>query len=74
MAISDYDIHIKDKDFRIAELINEAAYEQMAARKLQIQVLELCEEVSRLNLHIQTLEATLQTVNGELHTLRIETQ
>jgi hypothetical protein len=74
MGMSDYDLHIKDKDFRIAELISEAAFEQLAARKAQIQIAELCVEVAKLNSHIQTLESTLSAMSGELHALRIETQ
>jgi len=74
MGISDYDLTIKDKDFRIAELISETAQEQLAARKAQIQIAELCIEVARLNSHIQTLETTLATMSGELHALRMDTQ
>ena len=74
MGMSDYDMHIKGQEFRIAELINETAMEQLQARKLEIQVLELCNEIARLNSHIQTLETTLSAMSGELHALRIETQ
>jgi hypothetical protein len=74
MGISDYDLTIKDKDFRIAELISETAQEQLAARKAQIQIAELCIEVARLNSHIQTLETTLAAMSGELHALRMDTQ
>ena len=74
MGISDYDLHIKDKDFRIAELISETAMEQLAARKAQIEIAELCVEVARLNSHIQTLETTLAAMSGELHALRMDTQ
>jgi hypothetical protein len=74
MGMSDYDMHIKGQEFRIAELINETAMEQLQARKLEIQVLELCNEIARLNSHIQTLENTLSAMSGELHALRIETQ
>ena len=74
MGMSDYDMHIKGQEFRIAELINETAMEQLQARKLEIQVLELCNEIARLNSHIQTLENTLSAMSGELHALLIETQ
>jgi len=74
MGMSDYDLTIKDKDFRIAELISETAMEQLAARKAQIEIAELCVEVARLNSHIQTLETTLAAMSGELHALRIDTQ
>jgi hypothetical protein len=74
MGMSDYDIHIKGQDFRISELINETAMEQLQTRKLEIQVVELCNEIARLNSHIQTLETTLSSMSGELHALRIETQ
>jgi hypothetical protein len=74
MGMSDYDLHIKDKDFRIAELISETALEQLAARKAQIEIAELCVEVARLNSHIQTLETTLAAMSGELHALRMDTQ
>jgi len=74
MGMSDYDLHIKGQDFRIAELISETAQEQLAARKAQIEIAELCVEVARLNSHIQTLETTLAAMSGELHALRIETQ
>jgi len=74
MGMSDYDLHIKDKDFRIAELISETAQEQLAARKAQIEIAELCVEVARLNSHIQTLETTLAAMSGELHALRMDTQ
>ena len=74
MGMSDYDMHIKGQDFRISELINETAMEQLQTRKLEIQVVELCSEIARLNSHIQTLETTLAAMSGELHALRIETQ
>ena len=74
MGMSDYDMHIKGQDFRISELINETAIEQLQTRKLEIQVVELCSEIARLNSHIQTLETTLSSMSGELHTLRMETQ
>lgn len=74
MGMSDYDLHIKGQDLRIAELINETAQEQLAARKAQIEIAELCIEVARLNSHIQTLETTLATMSGELHALRMDTQ
>lgn len=74
MGMSDYDLHIKGQDFRIAELIDEAAQEQLAARKAQIEIAELCVEVARLNSHIQTLETTLAAMSGELHALRMDTQ
>jgi ubiquinone biosynthesis protein UbiJ len=74
MGMSDYDMHIKSQEFRIAELISETAMEQLAARKAQIEIAELCVEVARLNSHIQTLETTLAAMSGELHALRIETQ
>jgi len=74
MGMSDYDIDIKDKDFRIAELIHETAQEQLIAQKLRVEVLELCNEIARLNSHIQTLETTLAAMSGELHALRMDTQ
>jgi hypothetical protein len=74
MGMSDYDMHIKGQDFRISELINETAMEQLQTRKLEIQVVELCNEIARLNSHIQTLETTLSSMSGELHALRMETQ
>jgi hypothetical protein len=74
MGMSDYDLHIKGQDFRIAELISETAMEQLAARKSQIEIAELCVEVARLNSHIQTLETTLASMSGELHALRMDTQ
>ena len=74
MGMSDYDMHIKGQDFRISELINETAMEQLQTRKLEIQVVELCSEIARLNSHIQTLETTLSSISGELHALRMETQ
>lgn len=74
MGMSDYDIDIKNKDFRIAELIHETAQEQLIARKLRVEVLELCNEIARLNSHIQTLETTLAAMSGELHALRMDTQ
>ena len=74
MGMSDYDIHIKSQEFRIAELISETAMEQLAARKAQIEIAELCVEVARLNSHIQTLENTLAAMSGELHALRMDTQ
>lgn len=74
MGMSDYDMHIKSQEFRIAELISETAMEQLAARKAQIEIAELCVEVARLNSHIQTLETTLAAMSGELHALRMDTQ
>lgn len=74
MGMSDYDLYIKGQDFRIAELISETALEQLAARKAQIEIAELCVEVARLNSHIQTLETTLAAMSGELHALRMDTQ
>ena len=74
MGMSDYDMHIKSQEFRIAELISETAMEQLAARKAQIEIAELCVEVARLNSHIQTLETTLTAMSGELHALRMDTQ
>jgi hypothetical protein len=74
MGISDYDLHIKDKDFRIAELIDEAAQEQLARLKAKVEIAELCVEIARLNSHIQVLETTLAAMSGELHALRMDTQ
>ena len=74
MGMSDYDIGMKEYQFRIAELINDAAQEQLKHRKAQIEIAELCVEVARLNSHIQTLETTLSAMSGELHALRIDTQ
>ena len=74
MGMSDYDMHIKSQEFRIAELISETALEQLAARKARIEIAELCVEVARLNSHIQTLETTLSAMSGELHALRMDTQ
>ena len=74
MGMSDYDMHIKSQEFRIAELISETAMEQLTARKAQIEIAELCVEVARLNSHIQTLETTLAAMSGELHALRMDTQ
>ena len=74
MGMSDYDLTIKDKDFRIAELISETAQEQLATRKAESQIVELSIEIARLNAHIQTLEVTLETMSGELHALRMDTQ
>jgi len=74
MGMSDYDLHIKGQDFRIAELINETAFQQLAQLKSKIEIAELCVEVARLNSHIQTLETTLATMSGELHALRMDTQ
>jgi hypothetical protein len=74
MGMSDYDLHIKGQDFRIAELIDEAAQEQLLRLKAKIEIAELCVEVARLNSHIQTLETTLAAMSGELHALRIDTQ
>ena len=74
MGISDYDMTIKNHQFRIAELMYEAAQEQLAARKAQIQIAELCIELARLNSHIQVLETTLAAMSGELHALRMDTQ
>jgi hypothetical protein len=74
MGMSDYDLHIKDQEFRIAELISEAAQEQLLRLKAKIEIAELCVEVARLNSHIQTLETTLAAMSGELHALRIDTQ
>ena len=74
MGMSDYDLHIKGQDFRIAELINETAFQQLAQLKSKIEIAELCVEVARLNSHIQSLETTLATMSGELHALRMDTQ
>ncbi len=74
MGISDYDMTIKNHQFRIAELIYETAQHQLATRKAQIEIAELCVEVARLNSHIQTLETTLAAMSGELHALRMDTQ
>ena len=56
--MSDYDQTIKHHQFRIAELIYEAAQEQLATRKAQIQIAEFGIEIARLNSHIQVLETT----------------
>ena len=74
MGISDYDMTIKNHQFRIAELIYETAQEQAAHRKTLIQIAELGIEIARLNSHIQVLETTLAAMSGELHALRMETQ
>ena len=74
MGISDYDMTIKNHQFRIAELIYETAQEQAAHRKTLIQIAEFGIEIARLNSHIQTLESTLSAMSGELHALRMETQ
>ena len=72
--MSDYDMTIKNHQFRIAELIYETAQEQAAHRKTLIQIAEFGIEIARLNSHIQTLESTLSAMSGELHALRMETQ
>ena len=46
----------------------------IAIKNYQFQVLELCNEIAKLNSHIQTLETTLATMSGELHALRMDTQ
>ena len=74
MGMSDYDMTIKNHQFRIAELIYETAQEQAAHRKTLIQIAEFGIEIARLNSHIQTLESTLSALSGELHALRMETQ
>ena len=74
MGMSDYDMTIKNHQFRIAELIYETAQEQAAHRKTLIQIAEFGIEIARLNSHIQVLETTLAAMSGELHALRIETQ
>ena len=74
MGISDYDMTIKNHQFRIAELIYETAQEQAAHRKTLVQIAEFGIEIARLNSHIQTLESTLSALSGELHALRMETQ
>ena len=74
MGISDYDMTIKNHQFRIAELIYETAQEQAAHRKTLIQIAEFGIEIARLNSHIQTLESTLSALSGELHALRMDTQ
>ena len=74
MGISDYDMTIKNHQFRIAELIYETAQEQAAHRKTLIQIAEFGIEIARLNSHIQTLENTLSAMSGELHALRMDTQ
>ena len=74
MGMSDYDMTIKNHQFRIAELIYETAQEQAAHRKTLIQIAEFGIEIARLNSHIQTLESTLSAMSGELHALRMETQ
>ena len=74
MGMSDYDMHIKHYQFRIAELIYETAQEQAAHRKTLIQIAEFGIEIARLNSHIQVLETTLAAMSGELHALRMETQ
>jgi len=43
-------------------------------KNYQFQILELCNEVAKLNSHIQTLETTLSAMAGELYALRRETQ
>ena len=60
MGMSDYDMTIKNHQFRIAELIYETA--------------QLGIEIARLNSHIQVLETTLAAMSGELHALRMDTQ
>ena len=74
MGMSDYDMTIKNHQFRIAELIYETAQEQAAHRKTLIQIAEFGIEIARLNSHIQTLENTLSAMSGELHALRMDTQ
>ncbi len=74
MGMSDYDMTIKNHQFRIAELIYETAQEQAAHRKTLVQIAEFGIEIARLNSHIQTLESTLSAMSGELHALRMETQ
>ena len=74
MGMSDYDMTIKNHQFRIAELIYETAQEQAAHRKTLIQIAEFGIEIARLNSHIQTVESTLSALSGELHALRMETQ
>jgi len=74
MGISDYDMTIKNHQFRIAELIYETAQEQLATRKAEIQIVELGIVIARLNSHIQVLETTLAAMSGELHALRMDTQ
>jgi len=74
MGISDYDMTIKNHQFRIAELIYETAQEQLLLRKAQIQIAEFGIEIARLNSHIQVLETTLSAMSGELHALRMDTQ
>ena len=46
----------------------------IAIKNYQFQVLELCNEIAKLNSHIQTLETTLSAMSGELHALRMDTQ
>ena len=46
----------------------------IAIKSYQFQILELCNDIAKLNAHIQTLENTLAAMSGELHALRIETQ
>ena len=60
MGMSDYDMTIKNHQFRIAELIYETAQHGI--------------EIARLNSHIQVLETTLAAMSGELHALRMDTQ
>ena len=74
MGMSDYDMAIKNHQFRIAELIYETAQEQAAHRKTLIQIAEFGIEIARLNSHIQVLETTLAAMSGELHALRMDTQ
>ena len=74
MGMSDYDMTIKNHQFRIAELIYETAQEQAAHRKTLIQIAEFGIENARLNSHIQVLETTLAAMSGELHALRMDTQ
>jgi hypothetical protein len=74
MGMSDYDLHIKGQEFRIAELINEIGLEQFKHQQTQQEVSKLCNEIAKLNSHIQTLETTLSVMSGELHALRMETQ
>lgn len=72
--MKDYDLHIKGQDFRIAELINEAAQEQLHARKLAIELKQAHDMIARLTSHISILEKTFTAMCGELHALRIDTQ
>ena len=74
MGMSDYDMTIKNHQFRIAELIYETAQEQAAHRKTLVQIAEFGIEIARLNSHIQVLQTTLAAMSGELHALRMDTQ